>query len=232
MLTYAIGDVHGHIDRFRRAIDWVIQDAKNSEFTCVFLGDYIDRGPNSRECLSLVIDLTEENSKWVALMGNHELLMLNGLYYRMQNYEDTWLKNGGIATLANYYLDPKDPDQGIDRVALDNALGFIHGLPIWYEDDLRLFVHSGLPRINGVLVTPENYEQLGVKDEVFLWQRSNRDCDEFHKLVVHGHTVSFLTPAVIMNRVNIDTGCGYEGGKLTVARFDPSSPKKPTFKQF
>lgn len=231
MLTYAIGDVHGHYDRFRRAIDWVIQDANTNNFTCVFLGDYIDRGPASRACLSLVMELTTD-PKWVALMGNHELMMLNGLYYRMQNYEETWLNNGGISTLKDYYLDPLDPESGLDRVALDNALGFIHGLPIWYEDEHRLFVHAGLPKINGVLITPENYEQLGVKDETFLWQRSNRDCDEYHKLVVHGHTVSFLNPAVIMNRVNIDTGCGHEGGKLTVAKFETSAPKKPTFKQF
>lgn len=204
MLTYAVGDIHGCLDKLKSLIGACRQHAGDEEMLLVFLGDYVDRGPDSAGVVRYILSLqADAPQRVVALKGNHEawvLSVLNGEPAR------TWLRNGGTATLASYGASNVGGLPAAD-------LNWMRSLPLTYDDGRRLFVHAGVdPR-----------KPLDAQDEVdLLWIREPflHDERDFGRLIVHGHTpLETAKPDLRPNRLNLDTAAVF-GGPLTAAAFD------------
>lgn len=212
---YAIGDVHGRADLLAPLLARIDVDLRRRPIahpTQVFLGDYIDRGPNSRQVIDLLIAFRRQH-KSLFLKGNHEL-------YAMQVLSDPsllseWKQIGGISTLLSYGVTPSgraDPkaDQDITnsfRQALPNShRRFIESLALSFTCGDFFFAHAG---VRPGIPLRYQYQQdlLWIRDDFLLHE------EDFGKVVVHGHTPA-TQPEVRPNRINIDTGA-YATGQLT-----------------
>jgi len=215
--TYCITDPHGMYDLFERALAWIVEDSAGEPHTVVFLGDYVDRGPDSRAILErLEQGCNEPHSRWVVLLGNHEIMMLVAMVNNGAAMEN-WFKNGGEATMKNYVLvDPDENGDGgmLDDEALKASLLFINdGMEHFYEDAHRVYVHAFV--IDGKPLEEHTLDQL-------LWTRYTpatvHEGGYGSRHVVHGHTPH--REAILMKgRTNLDTGA-YHTGTLTVGVFD------------
>ncbi|TNJ36688.1 metallophosphoesterase family protein [Prosthecochloris vibrioformis] len=202
----AIGDIHGcphTLDALLRKI------SPQQEDLLVFLGDYIDRGPSTRETIDRLIEL-RDTMQCCFIMGNHEQMLIDSLE---RADPSVWLDNGGTATLASYNLE--DPSQIPAR-----HLDFIRSCSYFHETPEFIFVHGGLDpemtvRDNLAFLQPQAYCWMRRHLEPqFLQQSSKR----WEKTVVCAHTP---TEEVILHErlISIDTGCVYTNriglGKLT-----------------
>src|SRR5688572_22816440 len=153
--VYAIGDIHGRLDLLRTVADMIEANetlARPARSVAIFLGDYIDRGPESRGVVEFLLGWRPRNVETVFLRGNHEDMMLNAL--QMPDMFHMWAMNGGLATAQSYgvALDPylsatADMHDVVRR--LDDALPpahrhFLENLPIGLEIGDYLFVHAGV----------------------------------------------------------------------------------------
>ena len=221
-LTYAIGDIHGYDDLFERMIADICVDADrlNARPRIVLLGDYVDRGPASRQVIERIARL--QVAPWcdlVALKGNHEAAMLR--FLAEPEFGEVWRKWGGGATMASYGVAMPYMANGLDiwddaRDAFSRAMPAEHktlvaGMPVSFQAGDYLFVHAG--------VNPD--EPLAGQDgETFMYirgrfLRSEKACDY---VVVHGHT-PMETPENRDWRISIDTGI-YFTGVLTAVRLN------------
>ncbi|MBY5620578.1 metallophosphoesterase family protein [Rhizobium leguminosarum] len=195
--TFAIGDIHGCIDPLRRMIDRI--EAYAPEGTVVFLGDYIDRGPDSKSVLDRIIAGPSEPWRWICLKGNHEDMMVAA--YADGQSRAVWLGNGGLETEISYggRVLPQHLQWATDR-------------PLMHVDRHRIFVHAG--------VDPKFSLDRQSQDDL-LWMRflAGQPGEYWGKHLVHGHTPSMSNPMTTGNRTNIDSGCVF-GGKLSCAVFD------------
>lgn len=205
MLTYAVGDVHGCLDKLKSLIAACRQHAGGEEILLVFLGDYIDRGAESAGVVRYMLGLQAGAPRGIiALKGNHEawaLAVLDGLLPAT-----AWLRNGGTATLSSYGAS----DVGeLPKAHLD----WMRSLPLTYDDGRRLFVHAGIdPR------KPLHAQD----DQDLIWIREPflDDDRDYGRLIVHGHTpLETARPDLRPNRLNLDTAAVF-GGPLTAAAFD------------
>lgn len=232
-ITYAIGDVHGCYDALDKALNWIVEDwiaaGPSTNVRVVFLGDYIDRGPENRKVIERLMTLQNHNSdipdprgmsgelETICIRGNHEDLMIGAMSPDTQEQMlQIWLVNGGTETLNNYITDGV-----IDAKAMTKHLEWMRTRPVYYEDDHRIFVHAGLVTAFGGYVDP--LEALSEPNHVraMKWmfvKPSEIDYTMVPKLVVVGH-VAVHTPVLRNNALMLDTGAG-KGGDLTVARFD------------
>jgi len=198
-ITCVIGDIHG----CHTSLTLLLQKVLHRADTFVFLGDYVDRGPNSREVVATVLSLQRTHRHVIALMGNHDFLFLQ---YLMGQDSSLFFQVGGRQTLASYGLSPpSDPDE-IARIIPPEHLAFLRNLPLHWEDQHAIYVHAGLqPGCHLSQQTPQ----------WCLWARDQfvHTTHEFGKPVVFGHTV-FSEPLLTSNKIGIDTGAVY-GGRLT-----------------
>jgi serine/threonine protein phosphatase 1 len=212
---YAVGDIHGCLDLLDELLALIDRDISlrpTERAVCVFLGDYIDRGPTSRETIDRLIELGKTR-ECVFLKGNHELIAIKclsdpGLF-------DRWMRLGGMETLVSYGVAPASPASGKQIVELQAA--FHRALPqahFRFFRDLQasftcgdfFFAHAGVrPRVE--LSRQIENDLLWIREEFLA---SNED---FGKIVVHGHTPS-RDVEVAANRINIDTGA-FATGRLT-----------------
>jgi serine/threonine protein phosphatase 1 len=198
---YAIGDIHGCADKLRRLIDQLAIDPKQDQL--VFVGDYIDRGPDSFEVVDYLLGLKSIFPNVVFLKGNHEQMLED---YLAGPDKLTFLINGGQATLDSYLRHRPSPQ--VPVFPLRHQV-FFRGLRLFYETENYLFVHAGLkPKVPLAQQHPGD----------LLWIRSQfiySDVD-FGKQVVFGHT-PFPEPLVQANKIGIDTGAVY-GHQLTCVK--------------
>jgi len=198
---YAIGDIHGCADKLRRLIDQLAIDPKQDQL--VFVGDYIDRGPDSFEVVDYLLGLKIIFPNVVFLKGNHEQMLED---YLAGPDKLTFLINGGQATLDSYLRHRPSPQ--VPVFPLRHQV-FFRGLRLFYETENYLFVHAGLkPKVPLAQQHPGD----------LLWIRSQfiySDVD-FGKQVVFGHT-PFPEPLVQANKIGIDTGAVY-GHQLTCVK--------------
>jgi len=202
-LTFAIGDIHGCQQALLRLLHLCSDSAAGRSHRLVFIGDYIDRGPDSRSVIETV-RAVEQRSQGdvICLMGNHEGLLLEALDSADASH---WLYNGGADTLASYGI--RDPAR---LPAQDIA--WLRSLRLSFDDGMRFFAHAGID---------PDYPLDQQPREALLWirERFHRARTDYGRLIVHGHTPRRdARPDVRPNRVNIDTGCVY-GGVLTAAVF-------------
>lgn len=190
---YAIGDIHGRLDLLDEMLDSIKRHASGrGECAAVFLGDYIDRGPDSKGVIARLMagPLPFET---ICLAGNHEDLAVNGPEY-------VWLLNGGDKTLASYggAIDPEH-------------LKWMRALPTHYRDGRWFFVHAGV-NPNRPLERQERQDMLWIRAKFLLY---TEPYDGGATTVVHGHTPGDEVE-IEANRINLDTGAVF-GGPLSCA---------------
>ena len=216
LAIYAIGDLHGRLDLLR-AMDALIRAdlarSRPEKSVEIFLGDYIDRGPQSRELVERLIGSPPLADERICLIGNHEDMLLDAL--AEPDGFANWLHNGGDATLASYGLNVRPfaakTELARIRAAFPDHLppdhrAFFEGLRRWVEFGPYLFVHAGIRP--GRPIAEQDPEDLVWIREPFLLSD-----EDFGRIVVHGHT-PVDRPEVRPNRINIDTGA-YFTGRLT-----------------
>lgn len=205
-LTFAVGDIHGRYDCLSAALAWIADRAGEDETTVVFLGDYIDRGPDSCLVVNRLLAGQEGRLKFLCLRGNHEEMLLDSV--RRITALDHWLANGGHATLASY-----------GGPVWDRHLAWMADLPLFHEDEYRFFVHAGLnPRHPRDKQT--EYDMLWIRERFLLSEH------DFGKHVVHGHTPDFEGPELLPWRTNLDIGA-FRSGRLCIGVFDADQPGGP-----
>ncbi|MHA1597301.1 MAG: metallophosphoesterase family protein [Alphaproteobacteria bacterium] len=201
--VYAIGDIHGRRDLLDELLARITDDAKargGAENILVFLGDYVDRGPDARGVLDRLTGPMPDGFDAVFIKGNHEDMMLRFLAGR--DPSGTFLANGGTATLASYDATADDPAFTLP----DEHLYFLNELKLSHVVGDYLFVHAGIRPGVGIDDQSE-VDLMWIRDEFFLSDET------FEKCVVHGHSVTF-EPEVRANRIGIDTGA-WRSGILT-----------------
>lgn len=214
---YAIGDIHGRADLLadmRRQIRLDIAQAGKMRTIAVFLGDYIDRGPQSRDVVEILAHWDASDAA-VFLRGNHEQMLLD--FLDNPQIFDGWRHFGGLETLQSYSLSATDMRRDDMFPELRDALvanmpqkhlAFLRDLPLRYQAGDYFFCHAGVdPRFP---VGQQGAEALLWIREPFLESRK-----DFGKFVVHGHSPS-ERPDEQPNRLGLDTGA-YASGVLTCA---------------
>ncbi|MCB2185754.1 MAG: serine/threonine protein phosphatase [Deltaproteobacteria bacterium] len=193
----AVGDLHGCRDLLEKVLNEVVPQVP-AGVRLVFLGDYIDRGPDSAGVLEVLLQLRRERPDTVLLMGNHERMLLDAVEGRNQFM---FRYNGGEETLASYGL-------GFDRLAdIPPAhLDLLRGLPLYHQEGAYLFVHAGL-RPGVPLERQEESDFLWIREEFYTSQVP------LGRKVIFGHT-PFPRPLVRPELFGIDTGAVY-GGQLS-----------------
>ena len=227
-LLYAVGDIHGRLDLLEALLEKIEADAARAaqaeRRTLVFLGDYVDRGLDSRGVVERLIGGLPQDFEAHFLKGNHEAILLNFLddAWSLEN----WRKNGGDATMLSYGVDterlarigaPSDAWRQAFAAALPEAhLRFFKSLQLSVSFGDYLFVHAGVKP--GVPLAAQTEADL-------IWIRGPflNHAEPFSKVVVHGHTPGDQ-PAIRSNRVGIDTGAVFTG-RLTALRLQDGSGK-------
>jgi len=190
---YAIGDIHGEIGKLERLLLQIEADAggRAGEKLGIFLGDYIDRGPDSRAVVELVASGRALSFPYLCLSGNHEDMALND--------HELWAINGAGATLRSYG----------GAISVEHE-AWMRSLRLFHREGKWLFVHAGIEP-GRPLADQRPHTMMWIRDPFLLHEGPFAE----GVIVVHGHTPSRL-PEVEANRINIDTGAVY-GGHLTCA---------------
>jgi serine/threonine protein phosphatase 1 len=234
--TFAIGDIHGDSQQLFLLLERL--PALTAEDTLVFLGDYVDRGPDSAGVVEFLMgrSATALPAKLVALRGNHEDAWLRIIDQGWDGFISR-PNHGCLATLRSFRGEPPPDDDEIPAPDEDEAMqrgGFLPGpivewfrsLPYWYEDEHALYVHAGLPPDDaGEFRHPRDVDpQLAL-----LWCRNEAFFRNYRgKRVVFGHTRTECLPPELSGYtpedpkdlwagecvIGLDTGCG-GGGFLT-----------------
>ncbi|MBD3665073.1 serine/threonine protein phosphatase [Sulfitobacter sp. TSTF-M16] len=220
---YAIGDIHGQLAELERVLALIEADG-GPDAKIVFLGDYTDRGPNSREVLDLLISARDQGRNWHFIKGNHDRMFewFMHPYPKHEAYlpiELGWLhpRLGGDTTLASYGLNFTDKDRMLnvhaDALAKvpQSHLEFLSSLALTFETKDLFFTHAGIRP--GVPLADQDEEDL-----LWIRQAFHEDTRQHPKLIVHGHTPTEAATHY-GNRINLDTGAGY-GKPLTGAVFE------------
>ena len=201
---FAIGDVHGCLEEMSRLLDAIPAAAGD---TLAFVGDYIDRGPDSQGVVAHLLEWRAHTpARTVFLKGNHEDMAL-GYLGRPGQWGEAWLRNGGVAALRSYGIDPHAPRTEVAARMPSEHVAFLESLPTSFAWGDYLLVHAGVRP--GIALADQQTEDL-------LWIREEF-LDHPHALgstVVFGHTPHRRVLVGLPYRIGIDTGCVY-GGALS-----------------
>lgn len=217
---YAIGDIHGMAELATQM--FALIDAETAswhgEVIVVVLGDYIDRGPHTKEVLEFLAQRSQlQGSSLVTLRGNHEDLFLRFLDDPV-SFGSDWLQLGGGATLLSYGVNVS---RGLDYRAIRselirhlpiNHLAFLQALPLTFQHQDFFFSHAGA-RPGVALLNQTERDLLWTR-----WRHSDADVS-FEKILIHGHT-PVEEPTARGGRINVDTGA-YATGRLSAVRITP-----------
>ncbi|WP_300033155.1 metallophosphoesterase family protein [uncultured Roseobacter sp.] len=211
--VYAIGDIHGQFEDLQRVLALIEADGgKDAEI--VFVGDYVDRGPDSKAVVQLLLDAQTQGRPWRMIKGNHDRYLTRFLDFRIVHDPATrpdlfWLnpRLGGDKTLASYGVQAEDggPLVEIQQEAIAAVpqahRDFLNNLPLTHAQGDLLFVHAG--------IRPKVPLERQVEDDL-LWIRQPflEHRKSFGPLIVHGHT-ALDHPEHAGNRINLDGGAGY-----------------------
>lgn len=220
---YAIGDIHGQLSELRRVLARIDADG-GPDAAVVFVGDYTDRGPHSKEVLDLLIEGQDAGRNWTFLMGNHDRMFS----WFMRDYplhdahlpvELSWLhpRLGGDTTLASYGVEMTPQSRQLFVHAQAKAfvparhVAFLNNLVPSFETDDLFFAHAGI-QPDVPLAEQTEHDLIWIRKEFHAYR------DAHPKLIVHGHTpVGAATH--YGNRINLDSGAGY-GKPLTGVVFE------------
>lgn len=213
-MTYVFPDLHGRLDHLHAALKAVHEDGAADGDTMVFLGDYIDRGPESAQLVKRLRELQEARERVICLSGNHEVMMMGGLSEGGE-WLTGWLLNGGGTTVTSY----TDAQGIIDDKAMAEDCAWFASLPTYHEDARRVYVHAGVEA--AVELVDQPVQTLHWKRYETLDGRGWMD-----KHVVHGHDADETGPKTIGNRTACDTGAVWTG-RYVVSVFDDDKAGGP-----
>lgn len=223
--VYAVGDVHGRFDLLQRLLGLIEQDAARPgagrrlprRMAVVFLGDYVDRGPQSREVVERLMAGAPETgalagAQWICVKGNHEEQMVR--FVDDLAAGAPWCRNGGLETIRSYagaIPEGQEKDMAALQLLLSRTLPpthlrFLARLPVMHREGDYVFVHAGIRP--GIAIEDQTPADL-------LWIRDDflHDSRPLGGIVVHGHTPGPV-PEIRANRIGIDTRA-YASGNLT-----------------
>jgi serine/threonine protein phosphatase 1 len=214
-----VGDIHGRFDLLME-LDSLLVDLPE-EAPVIFVGDYIDRGEDSRAVLELLSQLGDTHlRKLVCLKGNHEQMCLSFLDDPATNGR-AWIRNGGLQTLASYGVSGVGPGSGAkdlrrarDALAMamgDRLIDWLSGLPLIWQSGNVAVVHAGADPCKPLNAQPSQALLWGHPD----FTKRIRDDGQW---VIHGHTI-VDEPIIENGRIALDTGA-YATGRLTAALLD------------
>lgn len=206
MNLYAIGDIHGRFDLLERALSWIENEAGLNKAHIVFLGDYIDRGPDSKLVIETLMNgPRRKGDKFSCIRGNHEQICIEAQYNKkaMKN----WMWNGGEEALASY-----------GGTIPSGHISWMESLPFYIEQEHTIFVHAGLEP-SMPIDQQDNNSLIWIRDS-FLESDHN-----FGKHIVHGHTP--IGPELCEFRTNLDSGA-FMTGKLSIGVFGSKGHGKPS----
>ncbi len=218
-VLYAVGDIHGYIDSLHSALRLIEKDG-GPEAPIVFLGDYTDRGPDSRAVVDFLMNGVQAGRNWMVLRGNHDRMFCRYVTDGTEHDDRIlsgkgWLHPnlGGPTTLQSYGVSPKG-DNLLERAQSavpQEHIDFLRSRPLWLETEDKIFVHAG--------IRPDVPMKDQTEDDL-IWIRDGfLDHEEHHgKMVVHGHT-ALKYPKHFGNRIDLDGGAGY-GRPLIPAVFE------------
>lgn len=214
-LVFAIGDIHARLDLVQAALEAIAVRAAGRRHRLIFLGDYIDRGPEARGVVDLMLEL-QRDPRVVCLKGNHEALMVKALAGGRGLDFRRWMEAGGQSTLESY--GASDRESAMAAVP-DHHLRWMAALPLTSGDGHRVYVHAGL-----MPNTPLERQT----EETCLWIRERflrAGPRQFDTHVVHGHTPAWnaerkiCEPELLPHRTNLDLAT-YLTDSLGVGVFD------------
>lgn len=227
-IHYAIGDIHGCLTQMETALLWCAEDAEERGMRGIvhLLGDYVDRGPNSKGVIERLLEGPKEaHMTWRPLRGNHDDILARSWYNPADPETAGWWEHGGQQTLVSYGWDPMV--HGIPSLVSDwiprRHAEFLASLPLLAQTPFAVFVHAGL--------RPEvELQEQSPRD--LMWIRGDflKSGHDFGIPIVHGHSPNRANPAVYENRVSLDSGC-FMSGVLSVAAFDPGE-RRPRLERF
>ena len=205
--VYAIGDIHGRMDRFHRLLELLHEDEKRrgpATTHIVVVGDFIDRGPQSAKVVS-TLEWWQRNSRRVTILkGNHEAALLESLAGDA-HAQRLWLSYGGLDTLRSLGVEPRKGCSSNEIAALirssipEPTIAWLEQLPISHRIGGYFFCHAGVRP--GVPLEQQRPEHLLWGAEEFLESRRDHGAT-----VVHGHTICGSRVHFTPNRICIDTG--------------------------
>ncbi|MEL7834760.1 metallophosphoesterase family protein [Fodinibius sp. Rm-B-1B1-1] len=201
----AIGDIHGCFHSMKALLD-KLESYYDRQF--IFVGDYIDRGPGSKQVVDYLLDF-KENVDCVFLRGNHEQMLLDSF---QKGSKSMWMMNGGRETIKSYNANG-------DTLSLpESHRKFYESTRLYYETENYFFVHAGLSPAKTIAESIKDEKEL----QEFLWERSHLNAFEtpWEKTVVFGHTPR-PKPVQKDKMIGIDTGCVFDRvgyGKLTAVK--------------
>ena len=232
MNLFSIGDIHGCLKELVSLQKKILQypGFKKENDLIIYLGDYIDRGSHSKGVIQQILKLQKENIKSIFLMGNHEQIMFDFLFNKVNNLK-LWINLGADKTFKSYDIElAKFIKDGFESPDIENLRklfaevmpkehqDFFKSLELSYSTGKYLFVHAGI----------DPNKDLKDQDKMdFLWSRSDQFFDKnfkFKQIIVHGHTPE----KEVVNfpyRINIDTGCFFSG-KLSCVCLNLNSKKR------
>ena len=251
MRTFVFGDIHGSYKELVDTLSYVIEKKSfGKKDKLVFIGDYVDRGFQSKQVIDHLIELKKEYPKTVFLRGNHEDMFMGFIGIKHSRYSPYFIMNGGMTTIASYAKSDlprledfrkysQEAQEAVARelkaIKIEDAINlipdshkeFLNNTKLYHDTKNVLFVHAG---VNPYVETIK--EQT---EDTLIWVNDNRDRffaqiskKPWSKLLVHGHTP--IEPDKVLkyadrNRINVDTGFVY-GGRLTCMIIDPD--KEPS----
>jgi serine/threonine protein phosphatase 1 len=208
-LTYVIPDLHGRFDLLHEALAKIADHAAGDTGVIVALGDYVNKGPDSRQVVERMRAGMFDGWRFFPLKGNHDAMMVEAL--RNASKMDGWIEKGGDATIKSYGGDPS---------AIPEAdVAWLDGLPLMHTDAHRIFVHAGLDPDAPLDAQAEH---------TMLWKRYPKGYKGGFggRHVVHGHNSFADGPELYEGRTNLDT-LAWRTGRLVTGVFDDAKPGGP-----
>ena len=229
MKYYAIPDLHGRYDLLEKSLQKIedIQlSSDDGNFRVVALGDYIDRGPQSRQIIQRLMEEQEKRpDRFICLKGNHEDMMVRTI--REPLMPNWWISNGGDATLKSYGAEDQDDRHWnpygyhLGKVNQDH-LNWLEKLPLFFETEKHVFVHAGVP-VDDLDLKDQNEEQL-----MWMLYHKNDKGGYRDKHVVHGHHIHEDGPHEWEYRTSLDTGSFYTNRQV-IGVFDDTQGRAKEF---
>ncbi|MBN9235675.1 MULTISPECIES: metallophosphoesterase family protein [Phyllobacteriaceae] len=220
MRLYAIGDVHGRLDlltAMHERIAAELERDRPADWRIVHLGDYVDRGPDSKGVIDFLIAAQQRDPRMIALAGNHDIGFLD--FLAMPDAEGLFARYGGRETALSYgvaidFSDPASVEQGwkdLVRAVSPEQRRFLHELPYSASFGDFFFCHAGVRP--GIALERQAHDDL-------IWIRTafHNHPGLYEKIIVHGHTPQ-PEAELMPNRVNVDTGA-WQTGILTALVVD------------
>lgn len=226
MKYYVIADLHGRFDLLDKALNKILEHVpvgtSTDDFKIITLGDYVDRGPQSKEIIECLIDAQKTTDNIICLQGNHEAIMIESIVKKLD--PEWWVGNGGGATLLSYGHPEVSSIADVSYSYIpEDHIKWMASLPIYYEAEKQIFVHAGIPQWE-MKLPPRNPERAYDMQWMLYDKRESGGWKGKH--VVHGHHQFADGPhqwisAKTGGRTDLDTWA-YHTGRIVIGVFDDS----------